>query len=191
VQQPEADGVQEEPASPFYRTTEEFLRRYPDVEAEQSMMYPLSRPPSGSQYIAPAIPVAPSRPAPSVPRVSYGGVHERSVAPQGRGAQPPVYLSQPRFSNVRMHKTGLMNFGVTCYMNSILQCLSGHLLLSDLFLTGRFQRDLQKDNWKGTKGILPEAYATLMSNLFKGDVHSVRPSTFRASQSNLCIERSC
>lgn len=181
VEQPEMESGQEEPPSPFYRTTEEFLRRYPDVEAEQSMMYPLSKPPSGNHYVPPAIPAAPSRPAPSVPRVSYGGVHERQVAPQGRGAQPPVYLSQPRFTNVRMHKTGLLNFGVTCYMNSVVQCLSGHLLLSDLFLSQRYQRDLQRDNWKGTKGILPEAYATLVSNLFKGDVSSVRPSTFRVS----------
>jgi ubiquitin carboxyl-terminal hydrolase 8 len=181
VEQPDTAADHEEPPSPFYRTTEEFLRRYPDVEAEQSMMYPLSRPPSGNHYVPPAIPVAPSRPAPSVPRVSYGGVHERQVAPQGRGNQPPVYLSQPRFTNVRMHRTGLLNFGVTCYMNSVVQCLSGHLLLSDLFLSQRYQRDLQRDNWKGTKGILPEAYATLVSNLFKGDVSSVRPSTFRVS----------
>ncbi|KAH4070288.1 hypothetical protein HBH98_188040 [Parastagonospora nodorum] len=179
VEQPEAPEEQEEAPAPFYRTTEEFLRRYPDVEVEQSMMYPLSRPPSGNHYVQPAIPVAPSRPAPSVPRVSYGGVHERQVAPQGRGSQPPVYISQPSFTNVRMHKTGLLNFGVTCYMNSVVQCLSGHLLLSDLFLSGRYQRELQRDNWKGTKGILPEAYATLVSNLFKGDVSSVRPSTFR------------
>jgi ubiquitin carboxyl-terminal hydrolase 8 len=179
VEQPDTEADEVEPASPFYRTTEEFLRRYPEVEVEQSMMYPLSRPPSNNQYIPPAIPAAPSRPAPSVPRVSYGGVHERQVAPQGRGNQPAAYISQPRFTNVRMHRTGLLNFGVTCYMNSVVQCLSGHLLLSDLFLTGRYQRDLQRDNWKGTKGILPEAYATLVSNLFKGDVSSVRPSTFR------------
>jgi ubiquitin carboxyl-terminal hydrolase 8 len=142
---------------------------------------PAPRPPPVPQYVPPAIPVAPSRPAPSVPRVSYSGVHERQVAPQGRTNQPPVYISQPHFTNVRMHKTGLINFGVTCYMNSVVQCLSGHLALSDLFLTGRYNRDLQRENWKGTKGILPEAYATLISNLFKGDIASVRPSTFRVS----------
>ncbi|KAJ4377955.1 ubiquitin-specific protease doa4 [Neocucurbitaria cava] len=177
---PAADGDEEdEPVSPFYRSTEEFLRRYPDVEAEQSMVYPSSKPQAMNHYVAPAIPAAPSRPAPSVPRVSYSGVHERQLTGQGRNNQPPMYLSQPRFSNVRMHKTGLLNFGVTCYMNSVVQCLSGHLLLSDLFLSQRYQRELQRDNWKGTKGILPEAYATLLSNLFKGDISSVRPSTFR------------
>jgi ubiquitin carboxyl-terminal hydrolase 8 len=180
VEVPAADGEEdEEPASSFYRSTEEFLRRYPDVEAEQSMIYP-SKFQSTNQYVAPAIPVAPSRPPPSVPRVSYSGVHERQDLQQNR--QISVYNSQPQFSNLRLHKTGLLNFGVTCYMNSVVQCLGGHLLLSDLFLTGRYQRDLQRDNWKGTKGILPEAYATLLSNLYKGDVTSVRPSTFRVSQ---------
>jgi ubiquitin carboxyl-terminal hydrolase 8 len=179
VEVPATDGEEEEePTSPFYRSTEEFLRRYPDVEAEQSMIFP-SKFQSTNQYVAPAIPVAPSRPPPSVPRVSYSGVHERQDSQQNR--QISVYNSQPQFSNLRLHKTGLLNFGVTCYMNSVVQCLGGHLLLSDLFLTGRYQRDLQRDNWKGTKGILPEAYATLLSNLYKGDVTSVRPSTFRVS----------
>ncbi len=182
VEIPAAEGEQEDDlASPFYRTTEDFLRRYPDIEAEQSMMYPTTKPQTMNQYIEPAIPPAPSRPPPSVPKMSYSGVHERQVTAQGRNNQPPVYLAQPRVSNVRMHKTGLLNFGVTCYMNSVVQCLSGHLLLSDLFLSQRYQRDLQRDNWKGTKGILPEAYATLLSNLFKGDVSSIRPSTFRVS----------
>ncbi|KAL6709979.1 ubiquitin-specific protease doa4 [Coniothyrium glycines] len=172
------EDVDEETLSPFYRSTEEFLRRYPDVEDGQSMMYPSSKPQLMQQYVAPAIPAAPSRPPPSVPRVSYSGVHERQISSQSRN-QPPAYVVPHRYSSVRMHKTGLLNFGVTCYMNSVVQCLSGHLLLSDLFLSQRYQRDLQRDNWKGTKGILPEAYATLLSNLFKGDVSSVRPSTFR------------
>ncbi|KAF1925084.1 ubiquitin carboxyl-terminal hydrolase 2 [Didymella exigua CBS 183.55] len=182
VEQPPADEEEgEEPGSPFYRTTEDFLRRFPDVEGGQSMIQaaPTPRPPPVPHYVPPAIPIAPSRPPPSVPRVSYSGVHERQVAPQSRTNQPPVYVSQPHFTNVRMHKTGLINFGVTCYMNSVVQCLSAHLALSDLFLTGRYNRDLQRENWKGTKGILPEAYATLISNLFKGDIASVRPSTFR------------
>ena len=178
IEQSPADDESEEPESPFYRTTEDFLRRFPDVEGGQSMIQAAPRP-SIPQYVAPAIPLAPSRPPPSVPRVSYSGIHERQVAPQGRNNQPPVYISQPHFTNVRMHRTGLINFGVTCYMNSVVQCLSGHLALSDLFLTGRYNRDLQRENWKGTKGILPEAYATLISNLFKGDIASVRPSTFR------------
>jgi ubiquitin carboxyl-terminal hydrolase 8 len=177
----------DESGSPMYRTTEEFLRRFPDVEAEQqSMMYAPSRPPPPrppppppQQYIAPQIPSAPSRPAPSVPRVSYSGVHERQMTAQGRTVQPPVYVSPGRYGHTRLHKTGLINFGVTCYMNSVVQCLSANADLTNIFLSGQYTRDLQRENWKGTKGILPEAYATLISNLYKGDVAAVRPSTFR------------
>ncbi|KAF2788781.1 cysteine proteinase [Melanomma pulvis-pyrius CBS 109.77] len=174
------DGNDDDMASPVYRTTEDFLRRYPEVEVEQqSMRYPPSRPPTQNQYMAPSIPAAPSRPAPSVPRMSYSGVHERQAAPQGRPAQLPVYVSPGRYGQIGLHKTGLINFGVTCYMNSVIQCLSANSGLTDIFLSQRYARDLQKDNWKGSKGILPEAYATLVTNMYKGDVNNLRPTTFR------------
>ncbi|KAF2472322.1 cysteine proteinase [Lindgomyces ingoldianus] len=175
------EGEDEELGSPMYRTPEDFLRRFPEVDVEQqSMIYPPSRPaPPTAQYVAPPIPQAPSRPPPSVPRVSYSGVHERQLAPQARAQQLPVYISPGRYGQIRLHKTGLVNFGVTCYMNSVVQCLAANMDLSNIFLSQRYQNDLQKENWKGTKGIIPEAYATLISNLFKGDVGSIRPSTFR------------
>lgn len=70
---------------------------------------------------------------------------------------------------------------MTCYMNSVIQCLSANGALTSLFLSGRYAQDLQKNNFKGTQGILPEAYATLLSNLYKGDTSAIRPSTFRVS----------
>lgn len=174
------DGDEMESASPVYRTTEEFLRRFPDIEGEQqSMMYPSARPAPPPHYAPPPIPSAPSRPAPSVPRVSYSGVHERQPTAQGRADQLAIYVSPSRYGQIRLHRTGLINFGVTCYMNSVIQCLAANPDLSNIFLSGSYARNLQRDNWKGTKGILPEAYATLLSNLFKGDVQSVRPSTLR------------
>jgi ubiquitin carboxyl-terminal hydrolase 8 len=182
LEQPIDLDEEDETESPLYRTQEDFLRRFPAVDLEQqSMMYPPSRPLQPPQYAPPPPPMhsAPSRPAPSVPRVSYSGVHERQVAPQGRTAQVPIYIPPGRYNSIRLHKTGLINFGVTCYMNSIIQCLCANVALSGIFLTGRWKDDVQKHNWKGTDGILPEAYATLISNLFKGDVGSVRPSTFR------------
>ncbi|KAF1997313.1 cysteine proteinase [Amniculicola lignicola CBS 123094] len=172
---------EDEPTSPVYRTTEDFLRRFPEVElGQQSMVYPPSRPPPPpGQQVAPYYPPAPSRPAPSVPRVSYSGVHERQVAPQGRSNQLAMYVSPGRHGQIRLHKTGLINFGVTCYMNSVIQCLCANTDLTNIFLMGGYAKDLQRDNWKGTKGIIPEAYATLVSNLYKGDISSIRPSTFR------------
>jgi ubiquitin carboxyl-terminal hydrolase 8 len=177
---PVEEGEYDESASPMYRTTEEFLRRFPDVEGEQqSMVYAPSRPRPPPQYAPPPIPEPPSRPAPSVPRVSYNGVHERQMAPQSRAAQPPVYIAPARYGPIRLHKTGLVNFGVTCYMNSVVQCLSANTALTGIFLSGRWAHDVQRDNWKGTKGILSEAYATLLSNLFKKDDDPIRPTSFR------------
>ncbi|KAL1610632.1 ubiquitin-specific protease doa4 [Paraconiothyrium brasiliense] len=179
VEQPPQEADEDEVESPMYRTTEEFLRRYPDLDDQQSMMYPPSRPQQANQYVQPSIPPAPSRPAPSVPRPSYTGVHERQLARQSSGNQPPVYVSSGRGASNRLHKTGLINFGVTCYMNSVVQCLSANPNLTAWFLSGRYAEYLQKRNWKGTEGILPEAYATLLSNLYKGDTSAIRPSTFR------------
>lgn len=172
---------EQEGESPVYRTTEDFLRRYPDIEDQQSMMYPPSRPQQPNQYVQPPIPTAPSRPPPSVPRPSYTGVHERQLSRQTSGNQPPVYVSSGRGASNRLHSTGLINFGVTCYMNSVVQCLSANPNLTNWFLSGRYAEHLQKRNWKGTEGILPEAYATLLSNLYKGDTSALRPSTFRVS----------
>ncbi|KAJ4298984.1 ubiquitin-specific protease doa4 [Kalmusia sp. IMI 367209] len=179
VEQPPQEEEEEEVESPMYRTTEDFLRRFPDLEDQQSMVFPPSRPQPTSQYVAPPIPPAPSRPAPSVPRLSYTGVHERQLTRQTSGNQPPVYVSSGRGPSNRLHKTGLINFGVTCYMNSVIQCLSANPNLTAWFLSGRYAEHLQKRNWKGTEGILPEAYATLLSNLYKGDTSAIRPSTFR------------
>ncbi|KAF1976896.1 cysteine proteinase [Bimuria novae-zelandiae CBS 107.79] len=179
VEQAPQEEDEEEVESPVYRTTEDFLRRYPDLEDQQSMMYPPSRPQQTSQYVQPPIPPAPSRPPPSVPRPSYTGVHERQLTRQSSGNQPPVYVSSGRGVSNRLHKTGLINFGVTCYMNSVVQCLSANPNLTAWFLSGRYAEYLQKRNWKGTEGILPEAYATLLSNLYKGDSAALRPSTFR------------
>ncbi|KAK7185756.1 hypothetical protein DPSP01_004339 [Paraphaeosphaeria sporulosa] len=179
VEQPPQEEDEDDAESPMYRTTEDFLRRYPDLEDQQSMMYPPPRPQQASPYVQPPIPPAPSRPAPSVPRPSYTGVHERQLTRQSSGNQPPVYVSSGRGASNRLHRTGLINFGVTCYMNSVVQCLSANPNLTNWFLSGRYAEYLQKRNWKGTEGILPEAYATLLSNLYKGDTSAIRPSTFR------------
>ncbi|KAF2638640.1 cysteine proteinase [Massarina eburnea CBS 473.64] len=169
----------EDATSPIYHTTEDFLRRYPDVEDQQSMMYPPSRSQPPVQYTPAPIPAAPSRPPPSVPRVSYSGVHEREVARQTNGNQPPAYVSPGRPVSVRLHRTGLGNLGVTCYLNSVIQCLSANPDLTSLFLSRRYSQDVQEDNFKGTRGVLAEAYYSLLTNLYKGDVSYVRPKTFR------------
>lgn len=172
-----------EDASPIFRTTEDFILRDPNPSEieQQSMIYPPSRPPVPNAYVAPAIPSAPSRPPPSVPRMSYGGVHERQITPHGRTSQLPAYVSPNHHPQNRLPRTGLINFGVTCYMNSTIQCLNATIPLTGIFLSNQYLKEIQRDNWKGSKGLMSENYATLIQNLWKNDVTSVRPSSLRVS----------
>ena len=148
----------------------------PEVPAKLPM-YPAAPPPS--QY-----PSVPARPQPAAPRMSYTGVSDRAAsqnAPPTRSSSlvpyiPPKYLA----TNLRLPKTGLHNFGATCYMNSMIQALSATTPLSILFLDESFRGLVQHENWKGSKSrLLPEFYSNLIRSLWKGDVTFIKPTTFR------------
>ncbi|KAJ5650697.1 uncharacterized protein N7484_004420 [Penicillium longicatenatum] len=175
----------EQPSTPFVHNYEDFLRRFPEPHAQQSMMHADSRPAvmPVPNYAAPApVPVAPSRPAPAVPRPSYSGVTD------GRQAQPhmerqnsanrtALYTSSSLRSR-KLPRTGLHNFGVTCYMNSTIQCLSATVMMSKFFIDDRFRYYVQK-NWKGSQGVMPGLYANLIRSLWKDDVEVIMPTSFR------------
>lgn len=150
-------------------------RRTPPVPPAKVPAYPTA--PSPSQY-----PQAPTRPAPAAPRMSYTGVSDRAVSqntPTGRSdGMVPYIPPKLRPHSMTLPRTGLINFGVTCYMNSILQALSATTPLTALFLQDDFKRSKQA-NWKGSKGVLPELYSNLMRSLWKGDVSSIKPTTFK------------
>ena len=64
-------------------------------------------------------------------------------------------------------------------MNATLQALSATTPLSIFFLDDQYRSLVQRENWKGSKGVLPELYANLIRSLWKGDVESIKPTTFR------------
>ncbi|KAL8833838.1 MAG: hypothetical protein Q9170_004060 [Blastenia crenularia] len=180
------DSRADQPSSPFVRSYEEFLQTFPEVSSiQQSMTTPLPPPPSRPPPVtAPAIPSIPSRPPPAAPRPSYSGVSDRNasqISPISRvpaSAQTPLYTSRTITHYLKLPRTGLVNFGVTCYMNATVQCLLATIPLSQFFLDNRW-RDFVVKNWKGSNGIMPEIYANLIRSLWKGDVQSVRPITLR------------
>jgi ubiquitin carboxyl-terminal hydrolase 8 len=204
------DGTieEEEESLPFYRSEEEFYRRYPDVQVQPESMVAPSRESSlpasqASQNSQPQLqnsqgyhdkppsysqPEMPVRPAPTAPRVSYSGAHDLNALPPYNAIRsrylPPTYISpQEKPSNVLLPRTGLVNFGTTCYMNSIIQCLSATVPLSRYFKDGSYKKFVQRDNWKGSRGVLPDLYATLVHNLWLkvSEQESIRPVTFRVS----------
>lgn len=183
----EQENVQgeKEPSSPFVHTYEDFLRRFPEPHAiQQSMMMPEPRVtmPAAPNYAAP-VPVAPSRPPPAVPRPSYGGVSDgRQIQPtlarQNSATRTALYTPSSFMHQLKLPRTGLTNFGVTCYMNATIQCLSATVMMSKFFIDNRFRYYIQK-NWKGSQGVMPGLYANLIRSLWKNDVEVIMPTSFR------------
>ena len=175
----------EEPISPLVHTYEDFLRKFPDLgQGQQSMV--AARPPAPPPHRAPLVsmPTIPSRPAPAAPRPSYSGVSERhssQLSPVSRApaSQPPLYTSRPITRYLKLPRTGLVNFGVTCYMNATVQCLTATIPLSQFFLDDKWKGLCQKGNWKGSKGLMPDVFANLVRCLWGGQYQSVRPTTLR------------
>ena len=62
--------------------------------------------------------------------------------------------------------TGLPNLGNTCFMNSTLQCLANTEPIRRYFLSGEYQKDLNKDNPLGTGGQLATQFAYLMGDMW-------------------------
>jgi ubiquitin carboxyl-terminal hydrolase 8 len=196
----ESEAQDAESEAAFYRTQEDFLRRYPAVSPIQESMsqapqrkeiqYPVQpsrpAPAPASTYAANANQQSnfPSRPAPAAPRVSYSGAHERHE-PNGntvsqRSQQLRPYIPPREMPhNIRLPRTGLINFGVTCYMNATIQCLNATIPLSNQFRNDNFMNFLQRENWKGARGLFPQHFANLIKHLWVGDVQAVRPTTFR------------
>ena len=178
----------------------DFAHRFPDVATVEEQhrwsaardgshvpQYPIPQPPSTSPlvpttHIAHQLaspPAIPARPPPAVPRRTYSGVGDR--LPQTSAPARPPKLAEyvaPRFR--RLPLTGLHNFGVTCYMNATIQCLSATVPLTAFFLESNLKDKLQRENWKGSKGILGELYYILLRNLWEAtDADTIRPSNFR------------
>lgn len=175
----------QEPASPFIHTYEDFLRRFPEPrQIRESMSIPdapISMPPVPLHDTS--IPSVPSRPPPAIPRPSYGGVSDgRQIQPhlarQNSASKTALYTSQSFINKLRLPRTGLVNFGVTCYVNSTIQCLSATIVLSKFFIDNRYRYYVQK-NWKGSQGIMPGLYANLIRSLWKNDVEVIMPTSFR------------
>lgn len=182
--------VIEEPDSPFVHDYESFLRKFPDVHGlQQSMTMPTRlppQPPPQTTRFEQAVTTAAilSRPPPAVPRPSYSGqadlqTSQAPLARQTSATRPPLYSSYSAMRRTKLPRTGLTNFGVTCYMNSTLQCLSATIPLSSFFLEDDRYKQYRQKNWKGSSGIMPELYTNLIRSLWKQDVQVIKPTTFR------------
>ncbi|XP_064645435.1 ubiquitin carboxyl-terminal hydrolase 8-like isoform X2 [Lineus longissimus] len=71
--------------------------------------------------------------------------------------------------------TGLRNQGNTCYMNSIIQCLSNTVPLISYFLSNNYRLDINRENFMGCKGEVADEAALVMNALWSTHYRSVTP----------------
>jgi ubiquitin carboxyl-terminal hydrolase 8 len=109
----------------YVKTTEDFLRKYPELPSIQESMISTRSALSTKNYHDEAfnsLPMPPTRPAPALPRQRSSGISEKGPTPFAMSAgNGPGTISRA------LHApglTGLDSTGVHCYVNAALQCLS-------------------------------------------------------------------
>ena len=99
-----------------------------------------------------------------------------SAEPAARGGTEPAPrdtgTSAPPHCLVRFPLVGLQNTGNTCFMNSVLQCVSAVEELQLYFRTGRFRRDVNQENPLGMQGRLAHGYASLLDQMLRRSASS-------------------
>jgi len=97
---------------------------------------------------------------------------------------PPHQLLFPPFSAIgylSAGTTGLANTQNTCYMNAVLQCMSGIIPLSQYFLEGSYKSHVQVDKTIPSipAGLLAKAFATTLKTIWRGKCTHFMPQTIR------------
>ena len=71
--------------------------------------------------------------------------------------------------------TGLSNLGNSCFMNSVIQCLSNTPELRDYFVKGHYLANINSGNPLGFEGRLAKCFCTILRKLWSGEYEFFSP----------------
>ncbi|KAL6429093.1 hypothetical protein ACFW04_008107 [Cataglyphis niger] len=87
----------------------------------------------------------------------------------------------PIHGSVHPGITGLKNLGNSCYMNSIIQCLSNTTNLAKYFTDNSYADDLYTSNDNMTQGQVVEEVAQVIKALWRGQYKSISPHDLKVA----------